>query len=85
MALYLYRLGRMAFRHRGLALGLWVLILVGASIAARDALGPHLHQLLHPRHRGPGRPSTRSRRGSRQRTPRAPRRGSSSRRPRAAR
>ncbi len=40
MALFLYRLGRMTFRHRRLVLGLWVLILVGASLAAATLKGP---------------------------------------------
>ena len=40
MALYLYRLGQAAFRHRRLVLGLWVLILVGASVGAATLKGP---------------------------------------------
>ena len=40
MALFLYRLGQTAFRHRRLVLGLWVLILVGASLAAATLKGP---------------------------------------------
>jgi putative drug exporter of the RND superfamily len=40
MALFLYRVGRMAFQHRRLVLGLWVLILVGASLAAATLKGP---------------------------------------------
>ena len=52
MALYLYRLGQAAFRHRRLALGLWVLILIGASVGRSNAAGAQLHELLHPRHRG---------------------------------
>ena len=54
MALFLYRLGRMAFLHRRLVLGLWVLILVAVERRRGHPLGPDLHQLLHPRHRGPG-------------------------------
>ena len=40
MALFLYRLGQMTFRHRRLAVGLWFLILVGASLAAATLKGP---------------------------------------------
>ncbi len=40
MALYLYRLGQAAFRHRRLALGVWVLILIGAGLAAATLKGP---------------------------------------------
>ncbi len=40
MALFLYRVGRMAFLHRRLVLGLWVLILVGSSLAAATLKGP---------------------------------------------
>ena len=40
MALFLYRLGRMTFLHRRLVLGLWVLILVGSSMAAATLAGP---------------------------------------------
>lgn len=40
MALFLYRLGQATFRHRRLALGLWVLILAGSSLAAMTLKGP---------------------------------------------
>ena len=40
MALFLYRVGQTTFRHRRLALGLWVLILAGASLAAMTLSGP---------------------------------------------
>ena len=40
MALFLYRVGQTTFRHRRLALGLWVLILAGASLAAMTRSGP---------------------------------------------
>ncbi len=40
MALFLYRVGQAAFQHRRLALGLWVLILVGASLGAATLKGP---------------------------------------------
>src|SRR4249920_2520113 len=40
MALFLYRLGQMTFRHRRLVLGLWLLILVGASVGAATLKGP---------------------------------------------
>jgi putative drug exporter of the RND superfamily len=39
MALFLYRLGRATFLHRRLMLGLWVLILVGSSLAAATLKG----------------------------------------------
>ena len=40
MALFLYRVGQTTYRHRRLALGLWVLILAGASLAAMTLSGP---------------------------------------------
>jgi len=40
MATFLYRLGRASFVHRRLALGIWVLLLVGTSIAAAALSGP---------------------------------------------
>lgn len=40
MALFLYRVGQMAFQHRRLALSVWVLILVGASLGAATLKGP---------------------------------------------
>ena len=40
MALFLYRLGRATFLHRRLMLGLWVVILVGSSLAAATLSGP---------------------------------------------
>jgi putative drug exporter of the RND superfamily len=40
MALFLYRVGRAAFNHRRLVLGLWVLILIGSSLAAAKLSGP---------------------------------------------
>src|SRR5450759_2926676 len=40
MALFLYRLGQATYRHRRLVLGLWFLVLVGASLAAATLKGP---------------------------------------------
>ena len=40
MALFLYRVGRAAFLHRRLVLGLWILILIGSSLAAAKLSGP---------------------------------------------
>ncbi|MGV8841113.1 MAG: MMPL family transporter [Bauldia sp.] len=40
MAVYLYRLGRFAFRNRWAVLGVWVLVLIGAGTAAATLSGP---------------------------------------------
>ncbi|MFD5633968.1 MMPL family transporter [Streptomyces sp. NPDC127077] len=48
MATFLYRLGRFAFRRRGLVTLLWVLIVVGVGAAASSAPAPPAEQFSMP-------------------------------------